>query len=42
MNDCLLVKWIWRIVNREDPLWCRILYKKYMQGKDFVTHLVSL
>jgi hypothetical protein len=25
MNDCLLVKWIWRIVNREDSLWCRIL-----------------
>jgi hypothetical protein len=42
MNDCLLVKWIWRIVNREDPLWCRILYKKYMQDKDFVTPLVSL
>jgi hypothetical protein len=42
MNDCLLAKWIWRIVNREDPLWCRILYKKYMQGKDFVTPLVSL
>jgi hypothetical protein len=36
MNDCLLVKWIWRIVNREDSLWCRIMYKKYMHNKDFL------
>jgi hypothetical protein len=25
MNECLLVKWIWRLVNKEDSLWYRIL-----------------
>lgn len=32
MNNCLLVKWIWRIVNREDSLWCNLLYNKYLKG----------
>jgi hypothetical protein len=35
MNDCLLVKWIWEIVNRERSMWCDLLYKKYMRNKDF-------
>jgi hypothetical protein len=26
LNDCLLVKWIRKIVNREDSLWCKLLY----------------
>jgi hypothetical protein len=35
LNDCLLIKWIWKIVNKEDSMWSRLLYKKYMQNKDF-------
>jgi hypothetical protein len=35
INDCLLVKWIWRLVKKEDSLWCKILYGKYLKGKDF-------
>jgi hypothetical protein len=35
MNDCLLNKWIWKIVNRNQSLWCRLLYAKYMKSKDF-------
>jgi hypothetical protein len=35
MNDCLLAKWIWKIVNREDSMWCRLMTKKYMGDKDF-------
>jgi hypothetical protein len=35
MNDCLLAKWIWRIVNREESLCCDLLYVKYMRNKDF-------
>jgi hypothetical protein len=35
MNDYLLVKWIWKIVNKEDSMWCRLLYKKYIHSKDF-------
>jgi hypothetical protein len=35
MNDCLLVKWIWKIVNKEDSLWCDLLYASYMKSKDF-------
>jgi hypothetical protein len=34
MNNCLLVKWIWKLVNREDSLWCRLMYEEYMK-KDF-------
>jgi hypothetical protein len=30
LNDCLLVKWIWKIINKEDSLWCKLMYKKYM------------
>jgi hypothetical protein len=35
MNDCLLAKWIWKIVNREQSLWCRLMVKKYMGDRDF-------
>jgi hypothetical protein len=34
MNDCLLVKWIWRIVNKKS-MGCDLLYAKYMRKKDF-------
>jgi hypothetical protein len=35
MNDCLLVKWIWKIVNNDNSLWCRLLQAKYLKGTDF-------
>jgi hypothetical protein len=35
VNDCLLVKWIWKIVNKEDSLCCDLLYAKYMKNADF-------
>jgi hypothetical protein len=35
MNDCLLVKWIWKIINKEDSLWCQLLHKKYLNDFDF-------
>jgi hypothetical protein len=35
MNDCLLAKWIWKIVNKEDSMWCRLVIRKYMGEKDF-------
>jgi hypothetical protein len=35
MNDCLLAKWIWKIVNREDSMWCDLLYRKYMRNTHF-------
>ena len=30
MNDCLLVKWIWKIVQEPDDLWFRILKATYI------------
>jgi hypothetical protein len=35
MNDCFLVKWIWRLVNKVESLWYKILDMKYLKGKDF-------
>jgi hypothetical protein len=35
MNDYLLLKWIWKIVQREKSLWCDLLYAKYMRKNDF-------
>jgi hypothetical protein len=29
---------IWKIVNREDSLWCDLLYAKYMKNSDFFLH----
>ena len=30
MNDCLIVKWIWKIFQEPDELWFKILKAKYM------------
>jgi hypothetical protein len=35
MNGCVLVKWVWRLVNKEDSLWSRILRGEYLRDKDF-------
>jgi hypothetical protein len=35
MNDCLLVKWIWKIYQQPDELWFKILKAKYLGEKDF-------
>jgi hypothetical protein len=35
MNECLLLKWKWKIVQKEKSLWCEFLYAKYMKRKDF-------
>jgi hypothetical protein len=35
MNECLLVKWIWKIVQGSDDLWFKILQAKYMPNGNF-------
>jgi hypothetical protein len=35
MNDCLLVKWIWKIHQEPDELWFKILKAKYMRSGGF-------
>ena len=35
MNDCLLVKWIWKIMQQPDELWFKILRAKYMEDCSF-------
>jgi hypothetical protein len=35
MNECLTVKWIWKIHQEPDELWIRILKAKYMDEKGF-------
>jgi hypothetical protein len=39
MNDCLLVKWIWKIHQEPDALWFRLLKAKYMNGVNFFSLL---
>jgi hypothetical protein len=31
MNDCLLLKWIWKIFQEPDAMWFRIIKAKYMR-----------
>jgi len=35
MNDCLLVKWIWKIHLKPNSLWFKILKAKYMKSGGF-------
>jgi hypothetical protein len=35
MNDCLLVKWIWKILLEPDELWFKLLKAKYMSNTNF-------
>lgn len=35
MNDCLLVKWIWKIYQEPDSLWFKLLKAKYMSRGNF-------
>jgi len=35
MNDRLLVKWIWKILQEPDALWFKLLKAKYMVGTNF-------
>jgi len=35
MNDCLLVKWIWKILLEPDELWFKLLKAKYMSNSNF-------
>ncbi|RLN34680.1 putative retroelement [Panicum miliaceum] len=38
MNDCLLVKWIWKIMKGSEGVWFKLLQAKYMRnGKSFFT-----
>jgi len=41
MNDCLLVKWIWKIYQQPDELWFRIIKAKYLGEKDFFNSKVT-
>ena len=35
MNECLLVKWIWKIMKGADETWFHLLKAKYMRTGDF-------
>lgn len=35
MNECLLVKWIWKIHQEPDQLWFKIIKAKYLDGCSF-------
>jgi hypothetical protein len=36
INECVMVKWIWKIYQQFDSLWARILRAKYMRHGDFL------
>jgi hypothetical protein len=33
-NDCILVKWIWKLYHQKDRLWARLLSAKYLRGEE--------
>jgi hypothetical protein len=35
LNECLMVKWIWKIYTHKESLWVRLLHAKYMRNGDF-------
>jgi hypothetical protein len=35
MNDCLLVKWIWKILCEPDEFWFKVIKAKYLKGESF-------
>jgi hypothetical protein len=35
MNDCILVKWIWKIVKGSEETWYKLLQAKYMPEGNF-------
>lgn len=37
MNECLLVKWIWKITQGSEGLWFKLLKAKYMPDGNFFT-----
>ena len=37
MNECLLVKWIWKIHQERDELWFKVIKAKYLDGCSFFT-----
>jgi hypothetical protein len=41
MNECLLVKWICKILQQPDELWFRILKAKYMDGCNLFLAIVK-
>ena len=41
MNECLLTKWIWKILKRPNEVWFKLLDAKYLKGKSFFTSKVQ-
>jgi len=40
MNDCLLVKWIWKLFQEPDELWFKLVKAKYMpEGSVFYSNI---
>jgi hypothetical protein len=37
MNECLFVKWIWKIVKGSEDLWYKLIQAKYMPEGNFFT-----
>jgi hypothetical protein len=31
----MLVKWIWKLVNKDEAMWSKLLERKYLKGRDF-------
>lgn len=35
MNECLLVKWIWKMMQEHNELWVKIIKTKYLDDRGF-------
>jgi hypothetical protein len=41
INECLLVKWIWKIVTGSEEVCYKLLKAKYMPNDDFFSVVVT-
>jgi hypothetical protein len=35
LNECFMLKWIWKLYHQQDSLWVRLLKSKYLKHDDF-------
>jgi hypothetical protein len=35
LNECLMVKWIWKLYQQKESLWVKLIKGKYMRDDDF-------
>jgi len=42
LNECLLMKWLWRYVEEEQALWREVIHHKYGRDSQWCSNEVSM